>query len=1199
MEQKESKTKELNVAASVSAVKSDVASPSILSKFSIKSFFGITTKLESQKSKEESAVLKSFRPLGNEAELVSDTPHCTQEPRNMRSVSTSDITMDDSEGTEDFKDAIDKDFNYKQVGGSDLDLQKLGLKDISSINEWDSQDTVEQETDNQYFVVPDAGVNDKDDLLVHGILVHTTSDTDSDSENEEHVTIREKASMTDNSSISCMSINSNPKQESDSQIDESDSIEKEEKLQSNPNSFSSLEASMDAKEEIIQEEVTSVPNSMSAVSTSEQQWSEKTYMLPAFFSGLRVHKKGALSDEKDMVTVKPGDSDLALLKLSQPVQKSKTSIESTVWKREPRKATESKPSSRFMEQLSQLLNFDSPKHDEKQEESLEEQKPDLEPQTVPGDKTETNVQESAIDAIRSFFTIPSRRITVQDSHDLEAVKRKQKSEKENLKSIFEKARPTDLDLASPEKKNPDHSPTDGEDRTPGKLQAVWPPPKPKDEEEKVGLKYTEAEYQAAILHLKREHKEEIELLKSQFEVEIFNVRGEQAVQTTKLEDQIQNLQDELQNKLNQLKGDVKDVCVSTEDDNPPRTFRNVCIQTDRDTFLKPSEEDKSQKNNQTVPKKLDIASINQNFTSTIDNRQNNLVSPTLQSGRVVSPPPPSLSSNSIPLPPPLLGFGAVPPPPPLPGPISIPLPPPFPGSNSVPPPPPLPGSCSVPPPPPLPGSISIPPPPPFPGSNSVPPPPPFPGLPAPPPFPGSAPGSFFAALSSAIKPRKPPVEPSCPMRPLYWTRIQIKNGSSSLTLWESLKEPIIVNTTEFEDLFSKPTITKKKKPLSDSYEKKAKAKKIIKLLDGKRSQAVGILISSLHLDMKDIQHAILNVDNSVVDLETLEALYENRAQKEELEIIRKHYETSQAEDLKMLDKPEQFLYELSQIPNFAERSQCIIFQSVFLEGIGTVRRKVDIIERACNGLMELRSVKDIMGLILAFGNYMNGGNRTRGQADGFGLEILPKLKDVKSRNNKASLVDYVVSYYLRHFDQDAGTDKSVFPLPETQDLFLASQVKFEDLDKDLRKLRKDIEVTEKQLKVVIKDSPKEHLQPFKDIMTEFLKKAKEEHKAEDVKLNSMQSRFEETVAYFGCKPKSGDKEINPNSFFVVWYEFCGDFKSVWKRESRTLSTERYGSRGNPLAAVCPHEKINTPDPISYTFLYHSQSFASKIKKDLS
>lgn len=48
-------------------------------------------------------------------------------------------------------------------------------------------------------------------------------------------------------------------------------------------------------------------------------------------------------------------------------------------------------------------------------------------------------------------------------------------------------------------------------------------------------------------------------------------------------------------------------------------------------------------------------------------------------------------------------------------------------------------------------------------------------------------------------------------------------------------------------------------------------------------------------------------------------------------------------------------------------------------------------------LKDQESVKIVLGLVLAFGNHMNGGNRTRGQADGFGLEILPKLKDVKSR----------------------------------------------------------------------------------------------------------------------------------------------------------------------------------------------------------
>lgn len=43
-----------------------------------------------------------------------------------------------------------------------------------------------------------------------------------------------------------------------------------------------------------------------------------------------------------------------------------------------------------------------------------------------------------------------------------------------------------------------------------------------------------------------------------------------------------------------------------------------------------------------------------------------------------------------------------------------------------------------------------------------------------------------------------------------------------------------------------------------------------------------------------------------------------------------------------------------------------------------------------------KCVLQILGLVLAFGNFMNGGNRSRGQADGFSLDILPKLKDVKS-----------------------------------------------------------------------------------------------------------------------------------------------------------------------------------------------------------
>ncbi|XP_055028692.2 formin isoform X2 [Misgurnus anguillicaudatus] len=695
------------------------------------------------------------------------------------------------------------------------------------------------------------------------------------------------------------------------------------------------------------------------------------------------------------------------------------------------------------------------------------------------------------------------------------------------------------------------SPSDGEDKTPGRLQAVWPPPKPKDSEEKVGLRYTEAEHQAALLHLKRESKEDLEKLHADFELQIFQIRGEHAETVSRLEAVISRMQRERSYNIIQERGEMQEVAVSTEDDVPPKTFRNVCVQTDRETFVKSPDGDITKPTLNTsgsLPKKLDLDSI----TSSLG------VSPG------APPPPPPLPGQPF----------APPPPPPLPGqPFAPPPPPPLPGQPfAPPPPPPLPGLApGPPPPPPLPGAPPPPPPPPgLPGAP--PPPPPMPGMGAPPPPPAF--GGFGFGMVADITPRKPALEPACPMKPLYWTRIQIQDNNNN-TLWNALEEPDIVNTQEFEELFSKATVQAKKKPLSDKYEKKTKVKKLIKLLDGKRSQAVGILISSLHLEMKDIQQAVLTVDNSVVDLETIEALYENRAQADELQKIKKHYETSTEDEVKLLDKPEQFLYELSQIPDFASRAHCIIFRSVFIDSVSSVRRKVEIISTVCSALLDNDAVKNVIGLILAFGNYMNGGNRSRGQADGFGLEILPKLKDVKSRDNRISLVDYVVSYYLRNMDKDAGTDKSVFPLPEPQDLFHAAQVKFEDLSKDLRKLKKELTACEQEVQQVCENSSEEHLQPFKNKMEFFISTAQSDYTTEEKNLQAAQKSFQDMVTYFGLKPKAGEKEVSPNYIFMLWHEFCNDFKNTWNRENKIISKERLKEAQETIQKITADKKVET------------------------
>uniref|UniRef100_A0A803W4F4 Formin-2 n=1 Tax=Ficedula albicollis TaxID=59894 RepID=A0A803W4F4_FICAL len=559
------------------------------------------------------------------------------------------------------------------------------------------------------------------------------------------------------------------------------------------------------------------------------------------------------------------------------------------------------------------------------------------------------------------------------------------------------------------------------------------------------------------------------------------------------------------------------------------------------------------------------------------------------------PPPPPLPGVAVPPPPPPPPLPGVavpppPPPPPLPG-VAVPPPPPPPPLPGVavpppPPPPPLPG-VAVPPPPPLPG-VAVPPPPPLPGAGVPPPPPPLPGLgmppPAPPPLPGSAPplpasvqggsypavpqgcgflppplpsGLFAMGMNQEKGSRKHVIEPSRPMKPLYWTRIQLhsKRDSSASLVWEKIEEPSI-DYHEFEELFSKTAVKERKKPISDTITK-TKTKQVVKLLSNKRSQAVGILMSSLHLDMKDIQHAVVNLDNSVVDLETLQALYENRAQSDELEKIEKHSKASkEKENAKSLDKPEQFLYELSLIPNFSERVFCILFQSTFSESIGSIRRKLELLQKLCETLKNESGVMRVLGLVLAFGNYMNGGNRTRGQADGFGLDILPKLKDVKSSDNSRSLLSYIVSYYLRNFDEDAGREQCIFPLPDPQDLFQASQLKFDDFQKDLRKMKKDLRACETEAAKVYQLSLEEHLQPFKDNMEQFISQAKIDQENEEKSLTEAHKSFLETTAYFCMKPKMGEKEVSPHSFFSIWHEFSSDFKDFWKKENKLILQER-------------------------------------------
>jgi len=64
---------------------------------------------------------------------------------------------------------------------------------------------------------------------------------------------------------------------------------------------------------------------------------------------------------------------------------------------------------------------------------------------------------------------------------------------------------------------------------------------------------------------------------------------------------------------------------------------------------------------------------------------------------------------------------------------------------------------------------------------------------------------------------------------------------------------------------TKPRAKKDTKKGEDAPKKLA----VAKYFDPKKSQDIGIFIKSKHLEMNEVENAIYNLDNSVIDFETL------------------------------------------------------------------------------------------------------------------------------------------------------------------------------------------------------------------------------------------------------------------------------------------------------------------------------------------
>ena len=222
-----------------------------------------------------------------------------------------------------------------------------------------------------------------------------------------------------------------------------------------------------------------------------------------------------------------------------------------------------------------------------------------------------------------------------------------------------------------------------------------------------------------------------------------------------------------------------------------------------------------------------------------------------------------------------------------------------------------------------------PPPPPLlrpPGSAGAPPPPP-------PPAPGSP--SVTEAASTWGEKR------SKPMNTLNWDKMVAARAqktlwaaggaSASLSALLGKGAALQLDVRELEERFAKPPEKKRNASITGADGGAVPKLKVVTLLEQKRSQQVGMLQQRVRKDMegKDLREAIMEVDENALTPDILRMVLEIVPTADEGKKL-----LGYVGERKDLDKPEQLLLSIADIPHLEARIRCMMFKvsAQFLRG---------------------------------------------------------------------------------------------------------------------------------------------------------------------------------------------------------------------------------------------------------------------------
>jgi hypothetical protein len=416
------------------------------------------------------------------------------------------------------------------------------------------------------------------------------------------------------------------------------------------------------------------------------------------------------------------------------------------------------------------------------------------------------------------------------------------------------------------------------------------------------------------------------------------------------------------------------------------------------------------------------------------------------------------------------------------------------------------------------------------------------GIPLAPPLPGehagSAPGE---KRDDNSKPKKEVITPKVAMRSLFWNKIPDKMISK--TVWEELSdERVQIDIQKLEEQFCKAVV----KAQEEGDKKEASADKVDKpkevtLLDTKVQQNVGIALVKYRMSSHEIRKAIIRMDEKKLDLEKLNSLRALAPTPDDIATLRDF-----DGDTETLGRVEKFFIQIIDIPRYTQRLDCFIFMRKFQMLLSEVYCELDVLNRAIDQVENSTSFKKVLEIVLAVGNYLNGGT-PRGGVYGFKLDGLLKLSTIKSVDNKMSLMDFISSHCE---DTDAGVAIIDEELSMAEE---ASRVGLDTCRSEINALKKNLSNVEEQVKAQQAEQYADPSDQFVAKLHPFWQEASGEMEKLESEYLATTQRFAQVADFFG----EDGKKISTEEFFTLLKVFVGGFMKAHRdNEKRRIMQEK-------------------------------------------